>query len=182
MAGGVVVRELVASSSPGRTRPDPVKLAYVRAPARIGMPMLTVDDLPIVDRVAPAAPAARRWPVPLVVSQAAELAGGKLDTATGDLVCERCGTLLGQRIVWSGSPAVIGLVRGHRWTRSRSWGVLPTAPVVAARLRAQWFCLLDRPTTPLHLPLSCPTDGPLSVPTAALAGAAPGAPLMVTPP
>jgi hypothetical protein len=157
-------------------------LAYVRAPARPGMRMLAIDDLPIIDRSAPAAPPASRWPTPLVVSQTADLVDGTLDRAIGDIVCADCDTVLGQQIVWSGSPAVIGLVRGHRWSPVRSWGTLPMAPVVAARLRTQWFCLLDRPTTPLHLPLSCPNHGPMSVSAATARAAPPGVPLAVTPP
>src|SRR6185503_12746853 len=104
-----------------------------------------------------------RWPLPLVVSQAAELARGHLGDAVGDVVCARCGAVLAQRITWSGGPAVIGLVRGRRWSRARSWGRLPASAVIAARQRGQWFCLLDRPTTPVHLPLTCREHGPMSV-------------------
>jgi hypothetical protein len=163
--------------------PDPVMLMYIRAPARPGMRVLAVDDLPIIDRssVAPEE-VAQRWPLPLVVSQSAELVRGGLDDAIGDVVCALCGAVLAQRIRWAGRPAVIGLVRGHRWSLARSWGRRPVSAVVAARHRTQWFCLLDRPDTPAHLPLSCRTHGSMSVTSADAHRAPPHEPLPVMPP
>jgi hypothetical protein len=166
----------------GVVAPDPVMLAYVRAPARPGMRVLAVDDLPIVDRPGPADDAGHRWPLALVTSQAADLVGGHLDGAVGDVVCARCATVLAQRVTWSGRPAVIGLVRGRRWSPSRSWGQPPTSAVVAARHRSQWFCLLDHPGTPLHLPLSCRDHGSMSVAAADVRAAPPDEPLAVPPP
>jgi hypothetical protein len=143
---------------------DPAVLRYVRAPARPGMPALALDDLPIVDRPGSALPTPTApWPLPLVASQTDALAGGHLDEALGDIVCDLCASVLGQRIVWSGRPAVIGLVRGRRWSVARSWGRRPVSAMIAARQRGQWFCLLDREDTPAHLPLTCRTHGSLSV-------------------
>ena len=157
-------------------------LVYLRAPARPGMRALAVDDLPIIDRPAPARAAAHQWPLALVRSQADDLVGGNLERALGDIVCERCGSVLGQRILWAGRPAVIGLVRGHRWSLDRSWGRRQVSAVLAAGQRTQWFCLLDHPDTPAHLPLTCRTHGSMSVAAAAVLRATPGAALAVAPP
>jgi hypothetical protein len=162
--------------------PDPVMLAYLRAPARPGMRALAVDDLPIVDRPAPEPGPVPHWPLALVASQAADLDGGSLDRAVGNLVCDRCGSVLAQRIVWSGRPAVIGLVRGRRWSLSRSWGRRPVSAVLAARQRGQWFCLLDHPDTPAHLPLSCRSHGSMSVSAESLRAAPPDEPVVVVVP
>jgi hypothetical protein len=157
-------------------------LVYLRAPARAGMRVLAVDDLPIIDRPAPAGAAVPHWPLALVASQAGDLAGGTLDEAVGNVECDRCGAVLAQRIVWAGRPAVIGLVRGRRWSLARSWGRRPVSAVLASRQRGQWFCLLDHPDTPRHLPLACRTHGPMSVAAADLATARRGEPLALAPP
>ena len=171
------------ASAEGDLRPDPVLLAYLRAPARPGMRALAVDDLPIVIRSGPPAAAeVPQWPLALVASQAADLAGGTLDEAVGNVVCDRCGAVLGQRIVWAGRPAVIGLVRGRRWSVARSWGRRPVSAVLASRQRSQWFCLLDHPDTPAHLPLACRTHGSMSVAAADLRTARTGEPLVISPP
>jgi hypothetical protein len=162
--------------------PDPVMMAYLRVPARPGMRALALDDLPIVDRPAAVDEVSADWPLPLVVSQSAELEGGRLDEASGDLVCELCGAVLGQRIRWAGRPAVIGLVRGRRWSLARSWGRRPVSAVLAARQRGQWFCLLDHPDTPAHLPLTCRTHGSMSVSSADLREARAGERTAVMPP
>jgi hypothetical protein len=170
------------TSADGVLSPDPVMLVYLRAPARPGMRALAVDDLPIIDRPAPARAAAHQWPLALVASQAADLLGGTLDEAVGNVVCDRCGCVLGQRIVWAGRPAVIGLVRGHRWSLARSWGRRQVSAVLAAGQRTQWFCLLDHPDTPAHLPLSCRTHGSMSASATELAAAPPGEALALSPP
>jgi hypothetical protein len=162
--------------------PDPVLLAYLRVPARPGLRLLAVDDLPIVDEPVTPEQAEAGWPLPLVVSQAGELAGGRIDRAVGDIVCADCGAVLAQRVVWSGEAAIIGLVRGRRWSRSRHWGRLPVSAVAAARNRTLWYCLLDRPSTPRHLPLSCPAHGPLSVSAAELREAPADETLRIAPP
>jgi hypothetical protein len=145
------------------------------------MPALAVDDLPIVDRPH-VVPVVAPWPLPLVASQADALAGGRLDGALGDIVCDLCAALLGQRILWSGRPAVIGLVRGRRWSLARSWGRRPVSAVLAARQRGQWFCLLDHEDTPAHLPLNCRTHGSMSVSVAEARTAETGDLLPVMPP
>ena len=157
-----------ADHAEGAHRPDPVLLAYLRAPARPGLRALALDDLPIVDGPLDGSGPAGSWPLALVASQADALAGGTLDEALGTITCAHCGAVLGQRIVWAGRPAVIGLVRGHRWSPARSWGRRPVSAVLAARQRGQWFCLLDHDTTPLHLPLACRTHGSMSVAVADL--------------
>lgn len=162
--------------------PDPVMLAYVRAPARPGMRMLALDDLPIVDWHRVPDDLDRQWPVALVASQAADLVEGRLEGAHAEVICELCGTMLGQRITWTGRPAVIGLVRGRRWSRARAWGRPPKSAVLAARHRAQWFCLLDHPHTPAHLPLYCRNHGAMSVASSLVRTAPRGVPLAVMPP
>jgi hypothetical protein len=174
--------EPARAAESGVLPPDPVTLVYLRAPARPGMRALAADDLPIVDRPAPLGAGTPSWPLALVASQSADLAGGTLDEAVGNLVCDRCGSVLAQRIVWAGRPAVIGLVRGRRWSLSRSWGRRPVSAVLAAGQRTQWFCLLDHPSTPAHLPLSCRTHGSMSVSAAVLRAAPVAEPLAVAPP
>jgi hypothetical protein len=163
-------------------RPDPVMLVYLRAPARPGLRALALDDLPIIDRPGIVTPNSRSWPLALVASQSDDLAGGSLDEAVGDVVCERCGSVLAQRIVWAGRPAVIGLVRGRRWSLSRSWGRRQVSAVLAARQRGQWFCLLDHPDTPAHLPLACRAHGSMSVAATEAQAAPAGAALPIAPP
>jgi hypothetical protein len=162
---------------------DPAVLRYVRAPARPGMPALALDDLPIVDRPGSPLPSATApWPLALVASQSQVLVGGHLDEDLGDIVCDLCASVLGQRVVWSGRPAVIGLVRGRRWNITRSWGRRPVSAMIAARQRGQWFCLLDHEDTPAHLPLTCRTHGSMSVSAEKARNAPTGDLLPVMPP
>ena len=157
-------------------------LVYLRAPARPGLRALAVDDLPIIDKPARADARRPQWPLALVASQSDALTGGTLDEAVGNIVCDRCGAVLAQRIVWAGRPAVIGLVRGRRWSLARSWGRRQVSAVLAAGQRTQWFCLLDHPDTPVHLPLACRSHGSMSVPAADLRTAPADRPLTVAPP